>query len=255
MPNKEGNVINNVFTGLIGASSDLKKITDDFRTIFGDIDFRDPYTTGYHYIFFTKLPSGIENIYGSFMASSCLSVTIPGITVNDITYNGINNLKWNVPGTVEYDSQTVTIKFIEFYKMPISRMIGSWVSIFRNMMYGVAEEGKTLQKDYKGRLMYVTTRFDGKEVEHAAVFTGIYPKKIPLDRFGSDKATHDKVEPEIDFSFDCMYVGSEVITEASKLVDSVYGDSVSSVNSYYSAAAGNTPSWKEWGAATTTETM
>ncbi len=200
---------------------------DRLRTIFGgNHDSLDPYTTGYHYLYFS-LPTGLTSSYGNFLQTVCQSVTIPGITVNNIEYTGLNDFKWNYPGTVEYDNQRFTAKFIEFAGLPILQIIGEWVNIFRNMIYGVAnEQGGYSQRAFKGSALYATTLFDGVTVQYAAHFTGIYPTKIPTDAYGSDKTTHDKVEHEIEFAFDMMYTGEQVIKRARDKVEATYNNAV-----------------------------
>lgn len=215
---------------------------DSLRTIFGgNSTFIDPYTTGYHYINF-YLPSALESSYGKFLTTVCQSVTVPGITVNNIEYNGTNNASWAYPGTVEYDNKRFTCKFIEFAGLPILQIIGSWVNIFRNLIYGISDpDGNsstngTSQIDFKGRAIYATTLFDGKTVQYAAAFTGIYPTKIPTDAFSSDKANHEKVEHDIEFSFDQMYTGPNAIESAQSFVNTFRDSSVSHISNMYNEA-------------------
>lgn len=90
------------------------------------IGVADPYTSGYFFIWFEKLPPGlikyvqqgnsgisstseIQNI----LAASCLSVTPPGGTLNKVEYTGLGGIKWAVPGNVDYGN-SVSIKFLEF---------------------------------------------------------------------------------------------------------------------------------------------
>lgn len=213
---------------------------DKLRGVFGDhASYIDPYTTGYHYLMFTKLPDGLEPNYGKFLCTTCQAVSnIPGLTVNPIEYNGLNNLKWSVPGTVEFDSNRFTVKFTEFAGLPITTIFGKWVTKFRNIMYGIADdEGTTEQKGYKGKAIYCTTLWDGKTVQFAAAFSGIYPLKVPTDLFQSDRATQDKAEPEIEFSFDMMYTGESVVSSAKSLLDTYRNAGISAVDSMYSEAA------------------
>lgn len=214
---------------------------DQLRGMFGDhATYIDPYTTGYHFMFFTKLPSTLNQQYGKFLMTTCQAVSnIPGITVNPIEFNGLNNLKWSVPGTVEYDSNRFSVRFVEFAGLPITTIMGQWVTLFRNIIYGISES-VTEQKDYKGKVIYCTTLWDGKTVQYASAFTGVYPLKVPTDSFQSDKATQDKVEPEVEFSFDMMYTGSQVISTATSLVSSLRSSSMSAIDSMYNeAASGN----------------
>ena len=178
---------------------------DKLRTVFGDQStFIDPYTTGYQWLFFTGLPKSLEEQHGSFLTAICQSVTIPGITVNQISHGGTNNFTWQTPGTVEFTSKSFSVKMQEFVGLPTLSIVGQWVNIFRNMLTGTAdlESGSASQGDYKGKAIYVTTMFDVRQVAFAAAFTGIYPTTVPTNNFSSDKTTHDKVEHEIEFSFD-----------------------------------------------------
>lgn len=213
---------------------------DQLRTIFGgNSSYIDPYTTGYHFMYFFP-PTPLQSQVGKFLQTICLSVTIPGITVNPIEYNGTNNMKWYVPGTVEYENNRFSCKFNEFAGLPVLQIIGSWANIFRNMIYGIADPdtGGASQGDYKGRAIYATTLPDGKTIQFAAAFTGVFPLKVPTDSFGSDKATQEKVEMEIEFSFDMMYTGEQVMSTASSLVSSTVSSSISKITEMYSEAAG-----------------
>ncbi len=215
--------------------------SDQLRSMFGDHSTAiDPYTTGYEFLFFTKMPSALSLETGKFLTTVCQSVTIPGITVNSIEYNGLNNIKWSVPGTVEYDAQRFTARFIEFAGLPITQIMGKWVTIFRNIVYGIADpvSGSTQQVDYKGKCVYATTLPDAKTVQFAAVFTGVYPTKIPTDVFSGDKTTQEKVEPEIEFSFDVMYTGEQVMATASSLLETMVSSSISAIDQMYEEASG-----------------
>lgn len=214
---------------------------DQLRGMFGDhATFIDPYTTGYHWLIFTKVPTAVSNEAGKFLTTVCQSVTIPGINVEPIEYNGLNNMKWSVPGLVQYDSNRFTAKFTEMAGLPILQIMGKWVTIFRNIIYGIAdpESGSASQADYKGKAIYVTTLFDGKTIQYACAFSGVYPLKIPTDMATSDRATHDKVEPEVEFSFDMMYTGQQVMQNAQSLLDSLRDSGVSQADSMYNEASG-----------------
>lgn len=216
-------MIKNSFTKFLtnnNAVSDPKAIDQhtqtDMRRMFGDneLQYRDPYTTGYHYILFT-LPNfeqggSNKSLYQNFMASSCIAgASIPDIQVQDIEYSGLNNTKWHVPGVSTYSSQKVSFKFIEWQGTPIAKILGSWIGIFRDPIYGYGEKQRSRQQEYKGKILYITTRWDQYEVEFAASFTGVYPSKIPFGGFGSDVSTQEKVEHDVEFTFDQMYTGRD----------------------------------------------
>jgi len=222
-------------------SFDKYRWPDQLRGMFGDhATAIDPYQTGYHFLFFTKLPSELTSEVGKFLTTVCQSVTVPGITVNPIEYNGLNNMSWSVPGTVEYDNKRFTARFVEFAGLPITQIMGKWVTIFRNIIYGIADPviGSASQVDYKGKCIYATTLPDARTIQYAAAFTGVYPLKIPTDSFSSDRTTQEKVEPEIEFSFDMMYTGEQAIYTAQSLVESTVTASITAVDAMYEEAVG-----------------
>ena len=220
----------------IGGSFGSYGYADRMRGMFGgDKSYIDPYTTGYHFMFF-YLPSSLQSEYGSFLTTVCQSVQVPGIRVNNITYNGLNNMKWHVPGTVEYEGEEITCKFTEMAGLPIMQIMGQWVNIFRNILYGISDpdtSGSSSQGAYKGRALYATTLPDGITVQYAAVFTGIYPTKIPTDKYSSDRQSQEKVEADISFAFDQMLTGSSVISLATSQVSSTQSQAISTSDGIY----------------------
>ena len=197
--------------------------SDRMRRMFGgEKTFIDPYTTGYHFVYFFP-PDTIGQEVGQFLTTVCQSVQIPGYNVNAIQYNGLNNMKWQVPGTVELESQQFTCTFTEMAGLPITQIMGRWVTIFRNVLYGISDpsaQNTYSQGAYKGKAVYATTLPDGLTVQFAAVFTGVFPLSIPTDKFGSDVTNHDKVEHSISFSFDQMLTGTAAESYARTLVQS-----------------------------------
>jgi len=180
----------------------------------------DPYVSGYHFIWFDRLPPGLENytrngvsgISGqeeirSVLAASCLSVTPPGGTLSKIEFTGLGGVKWSVPGTLDFGT-SVSIKFLEMNKTPVYDIIHSWVKMIRDYRTGATDlvdgtegEGYT-KKSYAGLLYYWTTAPDGKTVEYSACYDGIYPLKDPADLFSSDVETNGRLDMDIEFSLD-----------------------------------------------------
>lgn len=181
----------------------------------------DPYTTGYHFIWFSKLPSklveytqeGISKISSiseiqNILAASCLSVTPPGGTLGKIEYTGLGGIKWAVPSNIDYGN-TVTVKFLEFNKTPILDIMHSWVKMIRDYRTGISDklldgdegEGYT-KKTYAGMMYYWTTAPDGKTVEYYAAYDGMFPAKDPQDLFTSDVETVGRLDIEIEFNVD-----------------------------------------------------
>jgi len=181
----------------------------------------DPYVTGYHFIWFDKIPpnlagyivkNGISGISSSgeiqtVLAASCLSVTPPGGTLNKIEYTGLGGVKWAVPGNIDYGN-TVSVKFLEFNKTPLLDIMHNWVKLIRDYRTGITDledgaqgEGYT-KKTYAGLMYYWTTAPDAKTVEYYACYDGIFPGKDPQDLYTSDVETVGRLDVEIEFNVD-----------------------------------------------------
>jgi hypothetical protein len=180
----------------------------------------DPYVTGYHFIWFDKLPKNLQNytkngVSGiadpehikTVLSASCLSVTPPGGTLNRIEYTGLGGLKFSVPGNIDYGTG-VSLKFVEFNKTPILDIMHGWVKMIRDYRTGVSDLEDGVQGDgysnstYAGLLYYWTTAPDGKTVEYYACYDGVYPTKDPQDLFTSDVETVGRLDVEIEFNVD-----------------------------------------------------
>lgn len=181
----------------------------------------DPYVTGYHFIWFDKLPpalpgyissNGISGISSdgeikNVLAASCLSVTPPGGTLNKVEFTGLGGVKWAVPGNIDYGN-TVSIKFLEFNKTPILDIMHNWVKLIRDYRTGITDledgsegEGYT-KKTYAGLMYYWTTAPDAKTIEYYACYDGVFPGKDPQDLFTSDVETVGRLDLEIEFNVD-----------------------------------------------------
>ncbi len=185
----------------------------------------DPYISGY---FFThwpatnaigKINAGINEARSranvqeadipDILASSCLSVTIPGGTVNKAEFTGLGGVKWSVPTNVEFDN-TVTVKFLEFSSLPILEIMHGWVRMMRDYRTGVSHalaggEDDYTKSNYATAMYYWTTKPDAKVIEYYACMTGLFPLKDPQDQYGADITAYDKLELDIDFNVDYMF--------------------------------------------------
>lgn len=181
----------------------------------------DPYVSGYHFVWFDKVPRGLASYIASngisgisstsevqnILAASCLSVTPPGGTLNKIEYTGLGGVKWAVPGNIDYGN-TVSVKFLEFNKTPVLDIMHNWVKLIRDYRTGVTDledgdkgEGYT-KSTYAGLMYYWTTAPDAKTVEYYAAYDGVFPSKDPQDLFTSDVETVGRVDLEIEFNVD-----------------------------------------------------
>lgn len=178
----------------------------------------DPYVTGYHFIWFDKMP-GVNTTYidtgdepcgklsnadmQQILAGSCLSVTPPGGTLNKIEFTGLGGVKWAVPGNVDYGN-TVSIKFLEMQGLPVSSIMHRWVKLIRDYRTGLSglEEDNYTKKNYSALMYYWTTAPDAKKIEYFACYDGMFPSKDPGDLYTSDVETQGKLEVEIEFNVD-----------------------------------------------------
>lgn len=180
----------------------------------------EPYISGYHFIWFDKLPSaltnytsrgisGLDNIddIKKILAASCLSVTPPGGTLAKVEFTGLGGIKWAVPGNIDYGN-AVSVKFLEFSKTPILDIMHSWVKMIRDYRTGVTELEDTDEgigysnRTYAATMFYWTTAPDAMSIEYYAAYDGVFPTKDPQDLFSSDIETIGKLDIEIEFNCD-----------------------------------------------------
>jgi len=219
------------------------------------IGVADPYVTGYHFIWFDKLPGGLASYVANtgnsgistdgemknILAASCLSVTPPGGTLNKIEYTGLGGIKWAVPGNVDYGN-SVSVKFLEFNKTPILDIFHGWVKMIRDYRTGTTDlidgddgQGYT-KKTYAGLLYYWTTAPDAKTVEFFACYDGVFPAKDPQDLFTSDVETVGRLDIEIEFNVDYTWRENWVKTKCQTLANT-FANVKDSVKNYGSKQA------------------
>lgn len=208
-------------------------------------DAVDPYISGY---FFTHWPAtpAMTKIYQAIsqspsranvqeadipdiLESTCLSVTIPGGTLNKAEYNGLGGTRFSVPTNVEFDN-TVTMKFLEFSSLPILEIFHGWVRLIRDYRTGVTHVMDTgadndyTKSNYSTAMYYWTTKPDGRTIEYYACMTGLFPMKDPQDQYGADITAYDKLELDIDFNIDYMFHEPWVYTNCQTYANNVYTD-------------------------------
>lgn len=214
----------------------------------------DPYVSGYHFIWFDKVPSSLPSYISSngqsgisqesdiqnVLAASCLSVTPPGGTLNKIEYTGLGGVKWAVPGNIDYGN-TVSIKFLEFNKTPVLDIMHNWVKLIRDYRTGAAnvpllEDGSQgdgySKATYAGLMYYWTTAPDAKTVEYYACYDGVFPAKDPQDLFTSDVETVGRLDLEIEFNVDYAYHEPWVFTKCQSFADNFVQASRTNVLNY-----------------------
>lgn len=188
------------------------------------IGIAEPYVSGYHHIFFERIPAKLEDyvkVTGSqgdlqkaeivsLLSASCLSVTPPGGTLNKVSFTGLGGTKWAVPGNADY-GDSVSIKFLEYSGLPIISIFHGWVRMIRDYRSGatnldVGDDRAGYNKStYAGLLYYWTTAPDGETIEYFACYDGVFPLKDPQDLLASDVESVGKIEPEIEFNVDYIW--------------------------------------------------
>jgi hypothetical protein len=236
-------VQNNFYTRKLGGTS---------------IGVADPYVTGYHFIWFDKIPNGLakaiqlnnsgiaggsgiqdEQEIKKVLAATCLSVTPPGGTLNKVEYTGLGGVKWAVPGNIDYGN-TVSVKFFEFNKTPILDIMHGWVKLIRDYRTGVAsaslEDGAEgvgySKRTYAGLMYYWTTAPDGVTVEYYACYDGMFPAKDPQDLFTSDVETVGRLDVEIEFNVDYAWHEPWVFKKCQGFAQGMFKESKSKVLAY-----------------------
>jgi len=211
----------------------------------------DPYVTGYHFIWFAKLPPALSKyanldsnaIISNLLAGACLSVTPPGGTLNKVEFTGLGGVKWAVPANVDYGN-SVSVKFLEFNGTPLLNIMDGLVKMIRDYRSGVSNLVDTealtgyTKATYAGLMYYWTTAPDAKTVEYYAVYDGVFPTKDPQDLFTSDVETIGRLDTEIEFNVDyvwhepwvrekCVEYAEKVFSIKANVIEK-YGDAIKS---------------------------
>ena len=210
----------------------------------------DPYLTGYHFIYFAKLPaalasysSGLEDgEIKNLLAGACLSVTPPGGTLNKVEYTGLGGVKFAVPGNIDYGN-SVSVKFLEFNKLPVFNIMHGWVKMIRDYRTGVSNLVETAdgmgysKSTYAGLMYYWTTAPDAKTVEYFACYDGLFPTKDPQDLFTSDVETIGRLDIEIEFNVDYVWHEDWVKSKCQEYADNIFAIKANVVEQYGNAIA------------------
>jgi len=216
------------------------------------VGIAEPYVSGYHFVWFDRLPPLLASAYvqegisgvssnseiKNILAATCLSVTPPGGTLNKVEFTGLGGIKWAVPGSVDYGN-TVSVKFLEMSKTPILDIMHGWVKLIRDYRTGISdllisgEEGVGNSKAvYAGLMYYWTTAPDGKTVEYYACYDGLFPGKDPQDLYTSDVETNGRLDIEIEFNVDYAWHEPWVKAKCQSFADGFFLASRAAVMTY-----------------------
>jgi hypothetical protein len=210
----------------------------------------DPYLTGYHFIYFAKLPpelpqySGLDdaNALTTLLSGACLSVTPPGGTLNKVEFTGLGGVKWAVPGNIDYGN-SVSVKFLEFNGTPMLNIFHGWIKMIRDYRTGTSNLPDTETSSgyskgtYAGLMYYWTTAPDAKQVEYYAAYDGVFPTKDPQDLFTSDVETVGRLDVEIEFNVDYVWHEPWVKDKCQQYADTVFATKASVIEAYGSTNA------------------
>lgn len=200
----------------------------------------DAYVSGFHYMFFViplklqeaiykqivaaKVPENDDSIFGGpNQIANILNIhnttfTPAGTTLNKTTVNAMGGRKWNVPTSLDV-ADSISVSYNEYSGLPIYKIHKYWVAAIRNKDLGGisnltgSDDGFLSKEEYSARLYYATVRPDGKSIETAQLYTGVFPTKVPTDSFGSDIANSDKIDISIDYSHDHLYDNQKEVTD------------------------------------------
>jgi hypothetical protein len=196
----------------------------------------DPLVTGYAFVVWTKLPSWVAREYPGFKAMTEKNFKafsgIEDMELQTQQYQyGFANNDYNVAAGITKNNTEFTMRHQEFSGSPIKNMYQFWVSSIADPETGIATYPKTYNLEYSarnhtGELMYIVTRPDvnntGKRnIEFAAYYTNVMPKRIPLSHFEYSQGEHNLVEIEIPFNGN-MHISAKVDDYAKTLLSTTY---------------------------------
>lgn len=207
-----------------------------------DTQVAEPYLSGYHFSKWilsdnnqiTKFlgvgqPYVVHNITRddatNVLEACCLSVTPPQGTINKTEITGLGGTKWSVPTNIDYGT-SLSCKFLEMSGLPVFKVIHSWCRLIRENKSGLTRIDSPVQYEkshYAATVFYWTTKPDGKTVEFAACYTGVFPTKDPQDLFAGDLSSVDKLEMDIEFNVDFIYHDDWVFNKCQQYANTYKG--------------------------------
>jgi hypothetical protein len=196
----------------------------------------DPLVTGYAFIVWTKLPKWVVQEYPGFKAMTEKNFKafsgIEDMELQTQQYQyGFANNDYNVASGITKNNTEFTLRHQEFSGSPIKNMYQFWVSSIADPETGIATYPKVYGMEYSaknhtGELMYIVTRPDvnnteKNNIEFAAYYTNVMPKRIPLSHFEYAQGEHNLVELEIPFNGN-MHISAKVDNYAQRLLATTY---------------------------------
>lgn len=192
----------------------------------------EPYITGYHFCEWVKLPNALSDstLYEgkeplkladikSLLNGLTYSVNVPSRTINKTEIVGLGGVKWTAPTSQDEDTN-ISCRYLETVDLPIKRIMHAWTTLLRNNLTGTSYiESRYDKSQYSGAMYYWTVTPGGRDVQFYACYTGLWPTKDPNDSFSHDVAANDKLEIDIDYSFDQAFYSSWVLTNVNNFAE------------------------------------
>ena len=176
-------------------------------------------------IIWTRFPKWVADIYpdikeitqknfAGFDGLADIELATAGVT------EGFASNEYHVAQNMGAKPSSFNLKHLEYSGSYIKNAYSYWVSGIRDPRTGIATYPKAHNMEYKAinhtaELMYIVLRpdannYDHKNIEFAAYWTAVMPKKIPLAHFNYTKATQN-VPIEIDMPFSgIMHIGPAI---------------------------------------------
>jgi len=175
------------------------------------------------------------------LSTLCEGVTtVPGGTLNNVDITSMGGAKWGAPGSVDFGDQ-ITLKFRELSGMPVRKFITGWTNLVRNSNMGISElhSGSPIapmdytKTNFESELLYWTLKPNGKTVEFAASYHGIYSMSDLSSQITTDYETVDGQTFDVNFHVDDMRWDYRTVATCQGLVDQFYSNAESA---YYNHA-------------------
>lgn len=194
-------------------------------------------------IFFTKMPYFMKELmpnasrnfkhiieYGFMSISGIANLTMQ----TDQITGGYAGRSFELPTILQDDTQSITIKVLEFSGSPVREYLEMWMSgvsdpnsgfthyhglaIPQTNSNGVLQRPRVevSQANHTGEMIYVQTDATGFNVEFASMLCNIFPKTSPRDHFNQESGEASHVE--LDLEFTCTQYCSPDINAVAQLL-------------------------------------
>lgn len=203
----------------------------------------EPLITGYHFIQFTNIPTGLLESYNKnrangvpgravlderklqdILSAAALQVTTPGGRLNHVDLVGLGGIKWTVPTNIDYDT-SFNVKFLEFNNTPIFNIIHAWIMMIRDYRTGISSltkgDNEYNKTNYSATAYYFTLAPNFQDINYYACFDGVYPITDPHQLFGSNVEDMNKLDIEIEFKFDYLWTDPWVYDRCNTILSKV----------------------------------